>query len=355
MQRPGGLRRGFSISYLLLKYTESSETHLLCGEKFYLVWMVGCGRVLHRDGGLTTFRGSLGRHPALAKLGRGTRQMRGYSLLRRRGWVWCRECGFARLPALGRVGDIAGEEGLAAPVRFGDLVAGGVEVVPGPGAEVGVFLHPERSAVLAEVAFFADLGTSGEVCGIHQFAIRIQELLGAVQHHLTTADQDTRPALCWPSGRILDGLGNLSRIRTRFVVGTANRVARILTACGFVEDPGFVEFDFDVGGVFGGDDVDGAVRALGCGGVADGGDIRRKVLDGPGGSVIIGERDVGSVRGLVLALGRVVVADEEEAAAGETDDAGALAAGEGIEDGLDRKSTRLNSSHLVISYAAFCL
>jgi len=42
MQRPGGLRRVFSISYLLLKYTESSETHLLCGRKFYLVWMVGC-------------------------------------------------------------------------------------------------------------------------------------------------------------------------------------------------------------------------------------------------------------------------------------------------------------------------
>src|SRR5256885_11085686 len=27
----------------------------------------------------------------------------------------------------------------------------------------------------------------------------------------------------------------------------------------------------------------------------------------------------------------------------------------GVETGLDRKSTRLNSSHLVISYAVFCL
>src|SRR5256885_13166881 len=28
---------------------------------------------------------------------------------------------------------------------------------------------------------------------------------------------------------------------------------------------------------------------------------------------------------------------------------------EGVAEGLDRKSTRLNSSHLVISYAVFCL
>src|ERR1022692_518869 len=31
-----------------------SETHLLCGGKFDLLWMVGCGWVLHRLGGLTT-------------------------------------------------------------------------------------------------------------------------------------------------------------------------------------------------------------------------------------------------------------------------------------------------------------
>src|SRR5688500_19112281 len=29
--------------------------------------------------------------------------------------------------------------------------------------------------------------------------------------------------------------------------------------------------------------------------------------------------------------------------------------GEGVQQALDRKSTRLNSSHLVISYAVFCL
>ena len=33
----------------------------------------------------------------------------------------------------------------------------------------------------------------------------------------------------------------------------------------------------------------------------------------------------------------------------------ALAAGEELVDELDRKSTRLNSSHLRISYAVFCL
>ena len=55
MQRPGRLRRVFSISYLLLKYTELSEIHLLCGGKFDLLWMEGCGRLLHRFGGLTRF------------------------------------------------------------------------------------------------------------------------------------------------------------------------------------------------------------------------------------------------------------------------------------------------------------
>jgi hypothetical protein len=45
----------FPLLTLLLKYTELSETHLLCGGKFDLLWMVGCGRVLHRFGGLTTF------------------------------------------------------------------------------------------------------------------------------------------------------------------------------------------------------------------------------------------------------------------------------------------------------------
>src|SRR2546426_4268329 len=39
---------------------------------------------------------------------------------------------------------------------------------------------------------------------------------------------------------------------------------------------------------------------------------------------------------------------------GEREDAGGIEAGMGDEQG-DRKSTRLNSSHLVISYAVFCL
>src|SRR5688572_32042510 len=34
---------------------------------------------------------------------------------------------------------------------------------------------------------------------------------------------------------------------------------------------------------------------------------------------------------------------------------GAAAAAEGLDDDLDRKSTRLNSSHSQISYAVFCL
>src|SRR5256885_8855296 len=34
---------------------------------------------------------------------------------------------------------------------------------------------------------------------------------------------------------------------------------------------------------------------------------------------------------------------------------GPLIVGQAVEHGIDRKSTRLNSSHLVISYAVFCL
>src|ERR1035437_4891044 len=40
---------------LLLKYTKWSKTQLCSREKFDLVWMVDCGRVLHRTRGLTTF------------------------------------------------------------------------------------------------------------------------------------------------------------------------------------------------------------------------------------------------------------------------------------------------------------
>ena len=45
----------FPLLTLLLKYTELSEIHLLCGGKFDLLWMEGCGRLLHRFGGLTRF------------------------------------------------------------------------------------------------------------------------------------------------------------------------------------------------------------------------------------------------------------------------------------------------------------
>src|ERR1035437_6863905 len=40
---------------LLLNCNEWSNTHLYFWEKFDLVWMVDCGRVLHRDRGLTGF------------------------------------------------------------------------------------------------------------------------------------------------------------------------------------------------------------------------------------------------------------------------------------------------------------
>jgi hypothetical protein len=55
MRRPGGYAGSLSISYLLLKYTGSTITQLPCWRKFDLVWIVDCGRVLHRGGGLTTF------------------------------------------------------------------------------------------------------------------------------------------------------------------------------------------------------------------------------------------------------------------------------------------------------------
>src|ERR1035441_224816 len=56
MERPGGWPGLLLISAYYLKYTKLSETHLLWRRKFYVVWMVDCGRVLHRGGGLTTFR-----------------------------------------------------------------------------------------------------------------------------------------------------------------------------------------------------------------------------------------------------------------------------------------------------------
>src|ERR1035437_3379775 len=46
-----------SIAYYF-KYTGLTITHLPSGRKFDLVWMVDCGRVLHRFGGLTTNRRS---------------------------------------------------------------------------------------------------------------------------------------------------------------------------------------------------------------------------------------------------------------------------------------------------------
>src|SRR6266480_3606382 len=46
--------------------------------------------------------------------------------------------------------------------------------------------------------------------------------------------------------------------------------------------------------------------------------------------------------------------DASPAQFGERDEARQLS-GESARDGLDRKSTRLNSSHMSISYAVFCL
>src|SRR5256885_7827875 len=57
-----------------------------------------------------------------------------------------------------------------------------------------------------------------------------------------------------------------------------------------------------------------------------------------------GRGDVGDVADLV---GQV--------AGHEVDDVREVLPGAGRRRGLDRKSTRLNSSHLVISYAVFCL
>ena len=53
MEKPSREGLGLSVCYLLLKYTKLSKTQLHVGEKFDLVWMVDCGRVLHGFGGLT--------------------------------------------------------------------------------------------------------------------------------------------------------------------------------------------------------------------------------------------------------------------------------------------------------------
>src|SRR2546426_9332621 len=56
------------------------------------------------------------------------------------------------------------------------------------------------------------------------------------------------------------------------------------------------------------------------------------------------------LRGLGRRVGHLLLGEDEEVLVGPRTDAVALP-----QQDLDRKSTRLNSSHLVISYAVFCL
>src|ERR1035441_8942491 len=52
--RKAAASAAFLIQFHYVKYTKRRETQLHVWEKFDLVWMVDCGRVLHRFGGLTT-------------------------------------------------------------------------------------------------------------------------------------------------------------------------------------------------------------------------------------------------------------------------------------------------------------
>src|SRR2546426_8895661 len=81
-----------------------------------------------------------------------------------------------------------------------------------------------------------------------------------------------------------------------------------------------------------------------------------RLLIGPGGSVRPRDvRDTGRDRGRCCRGGLRGKAPELSRAERPFEPAGAAAAGFRRNDRRDRKSTRLNSSHLVISYAVFCL
>src|SRR5256885_12031243 len=65
--------------------------------------------------------------------------------------------------------------------------------------------------------------------------------------------------------------------------------------------------------------------------------------------------DVPADHGLVLVLHGRLYGDLHQPPAADDPEEGAVAAGAERVHRQDRKSTRLNSSHLVISYAVFCL
>src|SRR2546426_5959020 len=66
-------------------------------------------------------------------------------------------------------------------------------------------------------------------------------------------------------------------------------------------------------------------------------------------------RGVGAIKLAGVAAGLAAEPKHRVAAAGGIDALGLAAGRGGGEIDIDRKSTRLNSSHLVISYAVFCL
>src|SRR2546426_5657033 len=72
-----------------------------------------------------------------------------------------------------------------------------------------------------------------------------------------------------------------------------------------------------------------------------------RIIDGSGRPAFHG--DVAVAGGKIVELGRL------SGSARQTIEADGRAVAPGFVDNQDRKSTRLNSSHLVISYAVFCL
>src|SRR6185437_1180997 len=81
----------------------------------------------------------------------------------------------------GGVRGVGVEEGFVAPVAGDGEVAGGVVVLPGPGAIGVVGLLPDECAVFALVALFAGLLTVVEVDGPHGAAVGIEKALEAFE------------------------------------------------------------------------------------------------------------------------------------------------------------------------------
>src|SRR6185437_8335455 len=114
----------------------------------------------------------------------------------------------------GGVRGVGVEEGFVAPVAGDGEVAGGVVVLPGPGAIGVVGLLPDEGAVFALVALFAGLLAVVEVDGPHGAARGVEEALLPFEDDAAVGEGGGGPAGFEVGGGVAVGVV-LDILRTR--------------------------------------------------------------------------------------------------------------------------------------------